>query len=85
MPNFKEKSSREVVFAWQWDGHDNISLQQMLLNLPYTVEDGTVVIQQQDNRPILIAPGTYILNGPAVGQFRTMEPSVFESTYEVIA
>jgi hypothetical protein len=83
--NFKNKSSGDVVTAWPWDGHDEISLQQMLLNLPYTVEDGSVVIQQEDNRPILITPGTYIVNGPAAGQFRTMEPSVFESTYEVSA
>jgi hypothetical protein len=87
--NYKDKSSGDVVTAWQWDGKDEVSLKQMLFGLlSYTIQDGNVMVPTGDGwtgHLLMIPPGTFILNGPAPKQLRTLDPKTFARQYEEVA
>lgn len=77
-----ERATGERVVAWQWDGHDEVSLRELLIDTPYTIEGDLVVFHVgEDGNRIVVRPGTYIVSGPQVGVFRTMTSLDFDAAF----
>ncbi len=77
-----ERATGERVVAWQWDGHDDTSLRELMLDTPYEIDGDLVVFHVgEDGNRIVVRPGTYIVNGPQQGVFRTFTSLDFDAAF----
>lgn len=77
-----EHATGERVVAWQWDGHDETSLRELLLDTPYEIDGDLVVFHVgEDGNRIVVRPGTYLVSGPQQGVFRTFTALDFDAAF----
>jgi hypothetical protein len=77
-----ERATGERVVAWQWDGRDETSLRELMLDTPYEIDGDLVVFHVgEDGNRIVMRPGAYIVSGPQQGVFRTFTALDFDAAF----